>query len=303
MYRRIFAELATKPVPVIVVDTVVLTVPLVGDIDVTVDDVALLTVNERVIVPPSEFRMTRVQVPEAIPFRLKFLLRVVAVSVPTATPVTVDCPVCVRVTVAPLIKPVPTTSMVCEPLLLALAGVTLVIVGVDAEEVPVAVKVTGEPTRDPLVAVIVFDPAVVPRVQLPTVATPFEPVVADKPVAEPPPENTTKVTPSPLFGLLYASFTITLGNVVTAVPTGADWLVAEFAAIWVAVPAVPVAVNVTPVTVSAVASNVFDPAVVPRVQLPTVATPFSLVVCVAPVMVPPPEVMVKVTKTPVLTGV
>ena len=37
---------------------------------------------------------------------------------------------------------------------------------------PVALKVTGEPDSEPLVAVRVLEPAVVPRVQLPTVAMP-----------------------------------------------------------------------------------------------------------------------------------
>lgn len=88
-----------------------MTKPLVGDIEVTVAAVALLTVSVPVTVPPSEFRITIFQVPEAIPFRLKFLLMVVVVSVPVTTPVIVDCPVCVRVTVDPL-KPVPTITIV-----------------------------------------------------------------------------------------------------------------------------------------------------------------------------------------------
>ena len=56
-----------------------------------------------------------------------------------------------------------------------------------APAVPVAVKVTGEPVSEPLVAVMVFEPAVVPRVQLPTVAMPEALVVAEPPVSEPPP--------------------------------------------------------------------------------------------------------------------
>src|SRR5207249_6375999 len=46
-------------------------------------------------------------------------------------------------------------------------------------------------------------------------------------------------------GFPFASFTITDGGVLTAVPAVADWLVALFAAIVAAAPAVPVAVNVT----------------------------------------------------------
>jgi len=63
--------------------------------------------------------------------------------------------------------------------------------------VPVALKVRGEPVRLPLVAVRVLEPAVVPRVQLPTVAMPEALVVAEPPVSEPPPEPIAKVTPTP----------------------------------------------------------------------------------------------------------
>jgi hypothetical protein len=86
--------------------------------------------------------------------------------------------------------------------------------------VPVAVKVNGEPVRVPLVAVKVFDPAVVPNVQLSTVAIPLALVVTEPtPDTDPPPEATANVTLTPLTGLLLASFTITLGNIATAVPT------------------------------------------------------------------------------------
>ena len=81
-------------------------------------------------------------------------------------------------------------------------------------------------------------------------------------------------------GFPFASFTITDGGDVTAVPAVADWLVALFAAIVAAAPAVPAAVNVTglPEREPEVAVNVFGPAVALRVQLPTVATPLALVV-------------------------
>lgn len=144
-----------------------LTAPVVGDMEVTVAAVALLTVNGTVTFTPSEFRIKIFHVPEAIPFRLKFLLSVVAVSVVVVVaPVTVTCPVFVRVTADPL-KPVPTISMVCQQLFDALVGEMLVIVGA---EVPVAVKVTGEPTGDAFFAVRVLVPGVEPRIQLPTVA-------------------------------------------------------------------------------------------------------------------------------------
>lgn len=222
MYKRIFAELTTKPVPDIVVDTEVLTVPLVGEIEVTDAAVALFTVNVPVTLPPSEFRITRFHVPGAIPFRLKILLIVSAVSVPVIVLGTVDCPVFVKVAVETL-KPVPTISMVCDPLFAAFVGDRLEITGGGmVVVVPVAVKVTGDPVSDPLAAVSAFDPAVGPSVQLPTVAIPFEPVVADNPVPEPPPVATAKVTATPLTGLLFTSFTMTLGGVVTAVSTVAD---------------------------------------------------------------------------------
>ena len=88
------------------------------------------------------------------------------------------------------------------------------------------------------------------------------------------------VTATCATGFPFASFTITDGGVLTAVPAVADWLVGLFAAIVAAAPAVPVAVNVTglPVSDSEVAVNVFAPAVALSVQLPTVATPLALVV-------------------------
>ena len=93
---------------------------------------------------------------------------------------------------------------------------------VAAPAVPVAVKVTGLPASPVDVAVRVLGPAVVPRVQLPTVAIPLAFVVWVSPVPEPPPEATAKVTLTPATGLLFASRTITDGGVVTAVPAVAD---------------------------------------------------------------------------------
>jgi len=81
---------------------------------------------------------------------------------------------------------------------------TATTVEVEAETaltVPVALKVTGEPLSEPLVAVRVLELAVVPRVQLPTVAMPEASVVASVPVTEPPPEVTAKVTGTPETGL------------------------------------------------------------------------------------------------------
>ena len=112
---------------------------------------------------------------------------------------------------------------------------------------PVAVKVTGEPVRLPLLAVRVLLPAVAPSVQLPTVAMPAALVVAEGPLAEPPPEATAKVTLTPGTGLPWLSVTMTLGGVLTAVPAVADWLSPALRAIWVAGPAIVVIVGLVPV--------------------------------------------------------
>jgi hypothetical protein len=88
--------------------------------------------------------------------------------------------------------------------------------------VPVAVNVIVTPATAVLVAVIVFEPAVFPSVQLPTVAIPFAPEVAEVPVAEPPPDATAKVTATPLTGLPNASRIITAGGIGTAEPALAD---------------------------------------------------------------------------------
>src|SRR3989442_10090366 len=71
------------------------------------------------------------------------------------------------------------------------------------------------------VAGSVFVPAVGARVQLPTVAVPSAPVVWFGPVTLPP-VDAAKVTATPETGLPPASFTITTGGGVTAVPAGAD---------------------------------------------------------------------------------
>ena len=73
-------------------------------------------------------------------------------------------------------------------------------------------------------------------------------------------------------------------------------------AIWVAAPAVPVAVNVTGLPLiplpAALAVSVSGPAVVESVQLPTVAMPLASVVWLAPVTLPLPGATANVTGTP-----
>jgi hypothetical protein len=74
-----------------------------------------------------------------------------------------------------------------------------------------------------LAAVSVLAPALAPSFQLPTVAMPPAFVVGVRPVVEPPPLATAKVTLTPETGLLLTSVTRTLGAVATAVPGGAAW--------------------------------------------------------------------------------
>jgi hypothetical protein len=57
-------------------------------------------------------------------------------------------------------------------------------------------------------------------------------------------------------------------------------------------------VNVTEGSPATAADNVFAPAAVPRVQLPTVAMPAVFVNAVAPVIEPPPDTTANVTDAP-----
>src|SRR5205807_2007997 len=131
-------------------------------------------------------------------------------------------------------------------------------------------------------------------------AMPLPLVVWLPPVMVPFPGATANVTATPVTGFPFASLTITDGGELTAVPAVADWLVALFAAIVAAPPAVPVAVKVTglPESDPDVAVKVFEPAVALNVQLPTVATPLVLVVWLPPVIVPFPGATANVTATP-----
>src|SRR5205807_1334479 len=210
----------------------------------------------------------------------------------TVTPVTgfpfgsltsTTCGVCRRVATCPVRL---------SPELLAMVA--------DGPAVPVAVNVTGLPASDPDVAVNVLAPAVALSVQLPTAATPLALVLWLAPVIVPFPGATANVTATCATGFPFASFTITDGGVLTAVPAVADWLVGLFAAIAAAAPAVPVAVKVTglPVSDPDVAVRVLLPAVALSVQLPTVATPLAFVVWLPPVTVPFPGATAKVTATP-----
>src|SRR5213595_2381992 len=187
------------------------------------------------------------------------------------------------------------------PLCTAPDGCVAMVSRVAVPAVPVAVNVTGLPASDPDAAVNVFDPAVGPSVHDATAATPSAPVVTGLVgLTLPPPVPGANVTPTPATGLPNWSRTITDGVTATAVPTRADCPSPALIAIWVAPLAVPLARNVTglPCRAPDVAVSVFGPAVVPRVQLVTAATPLALVVWAAPVMPPPPVPGAKVTATP-----
>ena len=150
-----------------------------------------------------------------------------------------------------------------------------------APVVPVAVNVTGLPDNVPEEAVTVFDPAVGLSVHEVRAAIPSAPVLTGLVgVTVPLPAAGVNVTATCATGFPFASFTITEGGALTAVPAVADWLVGLFAAIVAAAPAVPVAVKVTglPERDPEVAVKVLSPAVALNVQLPTVATPLALVV-------------------------
>jgi hypothetical protein len=136
-----------------------------------------------------------------------------------------------------------------------------------------------------------------------TVAMPLALVVAEPPTTLPPPAVTVNVTLTPLFGLLNASRTITLGAIATAVFLVAVCPLPALIAICVALPAVAEAVNVSglPVRPALVAEIVLllVPATVPSVQLAMVAMPLAFVATVnGPPSEPPPPVTANVTFTP-----
>src|SRR5439155_25374655 len=111
-------------------------------------------------------------------------------------------------------------------------------------------------------------------------AVPPPPLLAGLPaVTVPFPAAGVNVTATPVTGFPLASFTITEGGELTAVPAVADWLVGLFAAIVAAVPAVAVAPKVTG-DPAPVACTVCVAAVVPSVP-GGVAMPLPLRVAVS----------------------
>jgi len=175
-----------------------------------------------------------------------------------------------------------------------------------APAVPVAVKVTGLPVDTEAEAVTVLVPEVVPSVQLVRLAIPLELVFTMAGLlgrSVPPPAVREKVTAIPATPFPLTSVTFTDGGALTAVPTVALCVVAEFAIIAWAAAAVPVAVKVTgdPLGTEAAAVTVLAPALGPSVQLVSVAIPLVLVLITAGLTglsVPPPDVSVKVIATP-----
>ena len=123
--------------------------------------------------------------------------------------------------------------------------------------VPDAVKLTGLPVSPLAVAVTVLllVPALGPRVQLVAVAMPEASVITVAGPAGttvPPPAVTANVTATPAIGLLPVSVTLTDGGALTAVLTGALWLVTELAEMIAAAPAVMLIVpDVAPVKLGA----------------------------------------------------
>src|SRR5439155_997696 len=162
-----------------------------------------------------------------------------------------------------------------------------------APAVPVAVKVSGLPVSVPDVTVRVFGPAVGPNVQEVTAVIPFAPVATGVVgLTVPAPDATANVTVTPATGLPFASCAITDGFTSTAVPAVDVWPSPALMAIWLATPAVPVAVKVAglPVSPVAVAVRVLLPAVGPNVHEVTAAIPLlSVVTGVVGTTVPPPE--------------
>src|SRR2546426_2134057 len=125
------------------------------------------------------------------------------------------------------------------PLCAALEGDVVKASRPAAPAVPSAVKVTGLPViPDPAaVAVSVLVPAVVLRVQLPTVAIPLAVVVWVPPVTLPLPAAGAKGPVAPASELPPPWYPVPAGALPTHPPAGADWVVGLLAAGPAAAPA------------------------------------------------------------------
>jgi hypothetical protein len=179
--------------------------------------------------------------------------------------------------------------------LVAPLGCVVIANWVAAPAVPVALNVTGLPVRPAADAVTVFAPAVVPNVQLVSVAIPLAFVTTVLGDTVPPPAVAANVTVTPATGAEAASVTNTLGAVVTAVPATADCVTTEFAAIVVAPDAATVNDDeVAFVSAPDVKRIVCAPLPV-MTKLVNVATPFTAFTITVPVSAPVPLKIAAVT--------
>src|SRR5215469_13019092 len=121
--------------------------------------------------------------------------------------------------------PPPVVQLVEQAVIGELLAVSVDLAALTEPATPVAVKVTGFPAIPPgaavAVSVLACD-AMLSRIQLPTVATPFEAVLVEPPVTLPLVAATVNVTPTPETALPARSVTLTDGAVATAVFTVAD---------------------------------------------------------------------------------
>src|SRR5574341_2120782 len=149
-------------------------------------------------------------------------------------------------------------------------------------------------------ALSAFAPVTVPRVQLPTRATPVASVVGVAPATLPPPAVTAKVTPTPGTGLLSASRTTTLGAVANARPTTAACPSPSLMASEPGGPASAVAPAVTNESANAAAIRArmdCGPLVGPNFHW-TSTRPESLVTPLSGVISPPPDTTLNLTFNP-----
>src|SRR5690348_1382560 len=180
----------------------------------------------------------------------------------------------------------------------ALVGSWLNAKCVAAPGVPVAVMVTGLPESPAAVAVRVFVPAVLPRVQLVTAATPAALVSTGVVGATtPPPPVTANVTAAPGTGLPLTSFTMTDGEMVTAVATVADCAPPPLRAMFCAAPGSTTTTGVCVMSTPPIfALTVFDSATVDARE--PVATPPASVTAPGWVRVLPLPVAARTTVAP-----
>ena len=115
---------------------------------------------------------------------------------------------------------------------------------------------------------------------------------------DPPPEATAQSTDTAETTFPLESLTTAVKGLERAEPAVPVWLLPEETANWLAVPAVPVAVDVTDVAVPwIVAVAEFEPATIPRVKVEE-TSPLPLVEVLVAVRDPPPEATAQSTVAP-----